>query len=81
MLPAMTNRPSPLLTRRALVALAVFTMVDFVVCAALGNHGHGVRQTFADITWFVFLACVLLLVVGCGFVLARSTTARRAARG
>ncbi len=68
----MTLLQDNVLTRRALIWLAAFTLVDFAVCGALGNHNHGVRQFFADVTWFAFLIGLLLLVVASGFVLVRS---------
>jgi hypothetical protein len=68
-----------MITRTTLAALAVFTLVDFAVCGLLGNHGHGVRQAFADITWFAFLLGLLFLIVGSVVVLVRSGRNRRTA--
>ena len=68
-----------MITRTTLAALAVFTLVDFAVCGLLGNHGHGVRQAFADITWFAFLVSLLFLIVGSAVVLIRSRGSRRTA--
>ncbi len=67
-----------MLTRRSLISLAVFTLVCFAVCGALGNHHHGVRQAVADVSWFGFLIGMLFLIVASVFVLVRSGARRRA---
>jgi hypothetical protein len=69
-----------ILTRRTLVGLAIFTLVDFAITAACGNPKHGVRGAIADVTWMTFLVCVLLLIVASAFVLLRSGTAARRRR-
>lgn len=67
-----------MLTRRSLVALAVFTLVCFVITGAVGNHHHGLRQLVGNVTWFGFLLGLLFLIVACVFVLVR---VRRRSRG
>lgn len=68
-----------MLTRKSLIALAVFTLACFAISGAVGNHHHGLRQAVGDVTWIGFLLGLLLLVVGCVFVLVRSSGRRRTA--
>ncbi|HEY7077332.1 MAG TPA: hypothetical protein VH418_18275 [Solirubrobacteraceae bacterium] len=68
-----------MLTRRSLIALAIFTLVCFALAGALGNHHHGLRQVVADVSWIGFLLGLVLLVVASVFVLVRSGARRRAA--
>lgn len=70
---------SAMLTRRTLIALAVFTLVSFTASGLLGNNHHGVRQFLADISWLSFILGLLFLIVASGFVLARSSRRRRTA--
>jgi hypothetical protein len=67
-----------MLTRRSLIALAVFTLVCFAVSGAVGNHHHGLRQAVADVSWMGFLLGLVLLVAASLFVLVRSSARRRA---
>ncbi len=60
-----------MLTRRSLIALAVFTLVCFVITDAVGNHHHGLREFVGDATWFGFLLGLLFLIVTSVFVLVR----------
>ncbi|MCW2996228.1 MAG: hypothetical protein JWQ18_3723 [Conexibacter sp.] len=71
---------SQILTRRTLVGLAIFTLIDFAITAAMGNPKHGLRGAVADVTWMTFLVCVLLLIVASAFVLVRSSTGARRRR-
>jgi hypothetical protein len=71
-----TSSPSEeephMLTRRALVILAVVTLVLFGISAAVGNHHHGLRQAVGDVSWNGFLLGLVLVVVGSVAVLVRS---------
>ena len=67
-----------MLTRRTLIALAVFTLVCFAISGAVGNHHHGLRQAVGDVTWFGFLFGLRFLIVASVFVLTRSGARRRA---
>jgi hypothetical protein len=69
---------SKILTRRTLVGLAIFTLVDFAISGLCGNPKHGLRGVVADVTWLTFLVCMLLLIVASAFVLLRSASATRA---
>ena len=65
-----------MITRKALVALAIFTLVCFAVAGLMGQHHHGVREVTGDIAWNGFLLGLLLLVVASGVVLVRSARSR-----
>ncbi len=66
----------PILTRRTLIGLAIWTLFWFALSGILGNHHPGLRGTVADISWTCFLIGLLLLLVSAGFVLVRSAKRR-----
>jgi hypothetical protein len=65
-----------MINRKAIVGLALFTLVCFVIAGAAGNHHHGLRQAVGDISWTGMLIGLLLLIVACVVVIARGTRAR-----
>ena len=67
-----------MLTRRALISLAFFTLVCFLLAGGLGNDREGVLRVIADLSWYGFLLGLLFLIVGSVFVLVRSSARRRA---
>jgi hypothetical protein len=48
---------------KAMGGVAAVGAVCFVLAAAIGNHEHGVKGTFAAVGWFGFLASVLVLIL------------------
>ena len=65
-----------MINRKAIIGLALFTLVCFTVAGAAGNHHHGLRQAIGDISWTGMLIGLLLLIVACVVVIARSSRAR-----
>jgi branched-subunit amino acid permease len=65
-----------MITRKALLSLAIFTLVCFGIAGAMGQHHHGLREVVGDISWNGFLLGLLLLVVASGVVLVRSARSR-----
>jgi hypothetical protein len=65
-----------MINRKALVGLAIFTLVCFGIAAAVGNHHHGLRQVVGDISWNGFLLGLLLTIVASVVVIARAGRAR-----
>jgi branched-subunit amino acid permease len=69
-----------MINRKAIVGLAIFTVVCFALAGAMGNHHHGLRQAIGDISWTGMLIGLLLLIVACVVVIARGSRAARARR-
>jgi branched-subunit amino acid permease len=61
-----------MVTRRSLVALAIFTLVCFAVAGIIGNHRHGFVMAIGDIAWTGMLLGLLFLVVGSTTAIIRS---------
>jgi hypothetical protein len=53
-----------MVTRKALVTLAIVTLICFAVAGIIGNDRHGLIMVIGDIAWFGLLLGVLFLVVG-----------------
>jgi branched-subunit amino acid permease len=61
-----------MITRKALIALAIFTLVCFAVAGVIGNHRHGVVMAIGDIAWDGMLLGLLFLIVGSAAAIVRS---------
>jgi branched-subunit amino acid permease len=61
-----------MVTRKALISLAVFTLVCFAVAGIIGNHRHGLVMTVGDIAWTGMLLGLLFLLVGSAAAIVRS---------
>jgi hypothetical protein len=61
-----------MITRKALIGLAVFTLVCFAVAGIIGNHRHGFVMAIGDIAWTGMLLGLLFLVVGSAAAIIRS---------
>jgi hypothetical protein len=53
-----------MITRKSLAALAIWTLVCFVVAGIIGNHRHGFVMAIGDIAWTGMLLGLLFLIVG-----------------
>jgi branched-subunit amino acid permease len=61
-----------MITRKALIGLAIFTLICFVVAGIIGNHRHGFVMAIGDIAWTGMLLGLLFLVVGSATAIVRS---------
>jgi hypothetical protein len=61
-----------MITRKALIGLAIFTLVCFAVAGIIGNHRHGFVMAIGDVAWFGMLLGLLFLVVGSATAIVRS---------
>jgi hypothetical protein len=61
-----------MITRKALIALATFTLVCFAVAGIVGNHRDGFVMAIGDIAWIGMLLGLLFLVVGSATAIIRS---------
>ena len=61
-----------MITRKALIALAIFTLVCFAVAGMIGNHRHGFVMAIGDVAWAGMLLGLLFLVVGSATAIIRS---------
>jgi hypothetical protein len=61
-----------MITRKSLIALAVFVLVCFIVAGAIGNHRHGFVMAIGDIAWFGLIFGLLFLVIGSAMAIVRS---------
>jgi hypothetical protein len=61
-----------MVTRKALIGLAVFTLVCFTVAGIIGNHRHGFVMAIGDIAWTGMLLGLLFLIVGSATAIVRS---------
>jgi hypothetical protein len=61
-----------MVTRKALIALAIFTLVCFAVAGIIGNHRHGFVMAIADVAWTGMLLGLLFLIVGSATAIVRS---------
>jgi hypothetical protein len=52
-----------MVTRRTLSLLAGITLALFAVAGIIGNHRHGTISVIANIAWWGFVLCALVLVV------------------
>jgi hypothetical protein len=61
-----------MVTRKALIAVAIVTLVCFAVAGIIGNHRHGFVMAIGDVAWTGFLLGLVLLVVGSAAAIVRS---------
>jgi branched-subunit amino acid permease len=61
-----------MITRKALVSLAIFTLVCFAVAGIVGQHHHGLVMAIGDVAWFGMLLGLLFLLVGSATAIVRS---------
>jgi hypothetical protein len=51
-----------MVTRKSLGLLAAVTLALFATAGIIGNHQHGTLRVLANIAWWGFVVCVLVLV-------------------
>ena len=51
-----------MVTRKSLGLLAAVTLALFAIAGIIGNHQHGTLRVLANIAWWGFVVCVLVLV-------------------
>jgi hypothetical protein len=51
-----------MVTRKTLSLLAGVTLALFAVAGIIGNHQHGAISVIANIAWWGFVVCALVLV-------------------
>jgi len=52
-----------MVTRKSLGLLAGATLALLAIAGIIGNHQHGALQVIANIAWWAFVLCALLLIV------------------
>ena len=51
-----------MVTRKSLTLLTGVTLALLAVAGIIGNHKHGVLNVIANIAWWAFVACAIVLV-------------------
>lgn len=51
-----------MVTRKSLGLLAAVTLILFAVAGIIGNHQHGTLSVVANIAWWSFVLCLLVLI-------------------
>jgi hypothetical protein len=49
-------------TRKSLIQLTSITVVLFAVAGIIGNHQHGVLKVIANVAWWSFVVCAIVLI-------------------
>ena len=52
-----------MVTRKSLGLLAGTTLALFAVAGIIGNHQHGVLYVIANVAWWGFVICALVLIL------------------
>jgi hypothetical protein len=52
-----------MVTRKSLTLLTGLTLALLAVSGIIGNHQHGVLKVIANIGWWGFVVCALVLIV------------------
>jgi hypothetical protein len=58
-------------TRKSLILLTAITLGLFAVAGIIGNHEHGVLQVIANIAWWSFVVCAIVLIAASAATLRR----------
>jgi hypothetical protein len=51
-----------MVTRKSLTLLTVVTLALLAISGIIGNHQHGVLKVLANIAWWGFVVCALVLI-------------------
>lgn len=51
-----------MVTRKSLTLLTGTTLALLAVAGIIGNHQHGVLNIIANIAWWAFVACAIILL-------------------
>jgi hypothetical protein len=68
-----------MVTRKSLSLLTGVTLALFAIAGLIGNHQHGALQIIANVAWFGFLICALLLIVASVATVRRHRRSSRSA--
>jgi hypothetical protein len=49
-------------TRKSLISLTCITLAFFAAAGIIGNHQHGVLNVLANIAWWSFVVCAIVLI-------------------
>ena len=51
-----------MVTRKSLTLLAGITLALFAVSGIIGNHRHGALNVIANVAWWGFIVCAIVLI-------------------
>jgi len=51
-----------MITRKNLTVLVGVTLALFAVSGIIGNHAHGALNVIANIAWWSFVVCAIVLI-------------------
>jgi hypothetical protein len=68
-----------MVTRKSLTLLTVVTLALLAVSGIIGNHQHGLLKVLANIAWWGFVVCALVLIATSIATISRRSRARRSA--
>lgn len=49
-------------TRKSLILLTAITLALFALAGIIGNHQHGALNVIANIAWWSFVVCAIVLI-------------------
>jgi hypothetical protein len=58
-------------TRKSLGLLAGITLALFAVAGIIGNHQHGALKVIANIAWWGFVVCAIVLIAASAATIRR----------
>ena len=69
-----------MVTRKSLTLLAGITLVLLAVSGIIGNHQHGALNVIANVAWWGFIVCAIVLIAASVATIRRHRSRVRNAR-
>ena len=69
-----------MVTRKSLTLLAGITLALFAVSGIIGNHRHGALNVIANVAWWGFIVCAIVLIAASVATIRRHRSRVRNAR-